>query len=254
MRLIKDWFFSILTLVVFGLTFVYYDIKGRLALRRGPEAFDRTMATLQRKLIDSFRISGVKVTIEGLEKVDGGTAFIFVSNHQSMFDVPIFGGLLPGKFPKYVAKASLAKGIPAVSLNLRSGGNALIDRGDRAQALEAIAEMGRTCEQRQVSAVIFPEGTRSRDGSVGEYRVGGLEALMDAAPTMPVVPIAIDGSWKVFENNMFPIPYGTPVRVSIGEPIERATDEDPTEILDICRSHAVETLAEWASAAPDTLS
>ena len=251
--MIKDWFFSLLTLVVFGLTFAYYDVKGRLALRRGPEAFDRTMATLQRKLIESFRISGVSVTIEGAEQVADGTAFIFVSNHQSMFDVPIFGGLLTGKFPKYVAKASLAKGIPAVSLNLRRGGNALIDRGDRAQAIEAIAEMGRTCEERQVSAVIFPEGTRSRDGSVGEYRIGGLETLMQSAPAMPVVPTAIDGSWKVFQNNMFPIPYGTPVRVRIGAPIERSPDEDPAEILAACREHAVETLAEWASTAPDTL-
>lgn len=245
--MIKDWFFSVLTLCVFGVTFVYYDLKGRLALRRSPEAFDATMADLQRRLIDSFRISGVSVTIEGAEFVEDGTAFIFVSNHQSMFDVPIFGGLLTGKFPKYVAKASLAKGIPAVSLNLRSGGNALIDRGDREQALEAIADMGRACEERQVSAVIFPEGTRSRDGSVGEYRIGGLESLMRSAPTMPVVPTAIDGSWKVFENNMFPIPYGTPVRVRLGPPIARHEGEDHAAILEACRQHAVDTLAEWAA-------
>jgi 1-acyl-sn-glycerol-3-phosphate acyltransferase len=171
--------------------------------------------------------------------------YLFISNHQSMYDVPIFGGILIRNFPKYVAKRSLARGIPSISLNLRRGGNALIDRGERAQALTAIAQMAAECQDRSVSAVIFPEGTRSRDGSLASYRVGGVAALMEGAPELEIIPTVIDGSWRVFLNNMFPVPFGTHVRVAFGEPIPRDSNEDPEVVLEQCREWAVETLSRW---------
>ncbi|MGI9666407.1 MAG: lysophospholipid acyltransferase family protein [Acidimicrobiia bacterium] len=243
--MIKDWFFSLITVVVFGITLVYYDIKGRLALRRGPRAFEEAMASLQKRLLGVFGISGVTVKVEGRDGFASEGGFIIVSNHQSMFDVPIFGGILTRNYPKYVAKSSLASGIPAISLNLKHGGNALIDRGDRQQAIEAIDEMGRTCQERDVSAVIFPEGTRSRDGSLAIYRRSGLAALMRSAPELPIVPAVIDGSWKVFDNNMLPVPYGTEVRIRFGAPIPRTSGESPRKVLDACHDFAETTLEAW---------
>ena len=247
MKVFKNWFFSIPTLAAFGLALALYHVLALIALPFGQRAFEKVMAALQRTLIATFRISGVKVTVEGRENFDRSGGYIFVSNHQSMYDVPIFGGLLPRNYPKYVAKKELAKGIPSVSLNLRRGGNALIDRDDREQSLEAIREMARECERRDVSVVIFPEGTRARIGELGDFRVGGLTTIMEAAPNLPIIPTAIDGSWRVFRRNMFPIPYGARVRVRFGEPIARTPDESPVEVLERCREWIEGTIDGWRS-------
>ena len=247
MKHVRDWFFSIPTLAAFGLALGLFHILALIALPFGRRAFEKVMAALQRTLISTFRISGVKVTVEGRDRFSRAGGYIFVSNHQSMYDVPIFGGLLPRNYPKYVAKKELAKGIPSVSLNLRRGGNALIDRDDREQSLEAIREMARECERRDVSIVIFPEGTRARIGELGDFRVGGLTTIMEAAPELPIIPTAIDGSWRVFRRNMFPIPYGAAVRVRFGDPIVRRSDESPIEVLEQCRVWIEDTIEGWRS-------
>lgn len=248
MRLIRDWFVSILTTAVFGLVMAAFHVAGLIARPFGIRPFEKVMAALQRTLIVVFHISGVRVVTEGRDRFDRRGGYIFVSNHQSMYDVPIFGGLLPRNYPKYVAKRSLAKGIPSVSLNLRVGGNALIDRDDRDQAMTAIREMAQEADRRNVSVVIFPEGTRSREGELGEFRPGGLAAIMEAAPHLPIIPTTIDGSWRVFRNNMFPIPFGSKVRVRFGDPITRFADESPTDVLETCRAWIEGTLGEWRAA------
>ncbi|MEN8114453.1 MAG: lysophospholipid acyltransferase family protein [Actinomycetota bacterium] len=248
MKQIRDWLFSIPTAAVFGLALGVFHVAGLVARPFGIRAFENVMAALQRTLIWSFKISAVRVVTEGRGRFERRGGYIFVSNHQSMYDVPIFGGLLPRNYPKYVAKRSLAKGIPSVSLNLRVGGNALIDRGDREQAMAAIREMAADAERRDVSVVIFPEGTRSREGELGEFRPGGLAAIMEAAPNLPIVPTAIDGSWRVFLHNMFPIPFGAVVHIRFGEPIVRTPDESPVEALSACQTWIEATLDEWRSA------
>jgi len=243
MRTVRDWLFSIPTVIAFGLTLVVFDVAGRIALLFGLRPFEWVMAGLQKTLLTVFLISGVRFDIEGLDRFEPTGAYIFVSNHQSMYDIPIFGGILVRNFPKYVAKQSLARRIPSISLNLRRGGNALIDRGDKDNALAAITEMAENCQRRDVSAVIFPEGTRSRDGSLGDYRSAGLGALMEGAPGLQIIPTVIDGSWKVFANNMFPIPFGTRVRVEFGEPVARRTTEDADSVAARCQDWASEVLA-----------
>ncbi|MEA2024994.1 MAG: lysophospholipid acyltransferase family protein [Actinomycetota bacterium] len=252
MKHIRDWLTTIPTLAAFGLSLAVFHVVALAALPFGKRPFEKVMATLQRTLISVFAISGVRVDTKGRDGFATTGGYIFVSNHQSMYDVPIFGGLLGRNYPKYVAKRELAKGIPSVSLNLRHGGNALIDRGDRAGAMEAIREMASEAERRDVSVVIFPEGTRSRIGELGEFRVGGLTAIMEAAPNLTIIPTAIDGSWRVFQRNMFPVPYGAAVHVRFGEPIERVRGESPTEILERCRVWIEATIDEWRSRDPST--
>lgn len=255
-RRVRDWFFSIPTVLVFGLTLIVFEVAGRIALLFGPRTFDSTMASLQKTLLRAFRISGVHFDIEGRDGFNPSGAYIFVSNHQSMFDILMFGGILSKNHPKYVSKKSLARGIPAISLNLAKGGHALIDRGDRAQAVTAITEMAARSQERNVSAVIFPEGTRSRDGSLSSYRSTGVAALMAGAPDLKVVPTVIDGSWKVFAHNMFPVPFGTRVRVRFGEPIDRSGDEDAADVAEQCHAWAQKVLGSWkqdTDVAPDTM-
>lgn len=248
MKRIRDWLTTLPTLAAFGLALTGFHLVGLAALPFGKRSFEKVMAALQRTLISTFRISGVRVDTQGRDGFASTGGYIFVSNHQSMYDVPIFGGLLRRNYPKYVAKSELAKGIPSVSLNLRHGGNALIDRGDRDQAMDAIRDMAAEAERRDVSVVIFPEGTRSRVGELGDFRAGGLTAIMEAAPNLEIIPTAIDGSWRVFQRNMFPVPYGAAVHVRFGEPIARVRGESPTEVLERCRVWIEETIDELRAA------
>ena len=244
-RLIRDWIFSIPTLVAFGLALAFYDIVGRLALLFGRRPFEWVMAALQKTLLLAFRLSHVTVALERPPEMRDGEPYIIVSNHQSMLDVPIFGGLLVRSFPKYIAKTELGRWIPSVSLNLTRGGNALIDRNDSRQALTAIKQLAQESKERGNSIVIFPEGHRSRDGELMEFATGGLAMLMRAAPDMPIVPTVIDGSWKVFLHNMLPVPFGTKVRVRFGPPIDRSDGRNATMLMAECEAFMTATLAEW---------
>ena len=250
MRTIRDWLFTIPTLLAIGITLAVFDVVGRVALLFGLRPFEWTMVVMQRVLLGCLRISGIEIRIEGQENVEPRRGYVIVSNHQSMFDIPIFGGTLMRNFPKYVSKASLGRGIPAVSLNLQRGGNALIERGDRDQATEAIRRVGTEVERRDVAVVIFPEGSRSRDGNLGEFRPAGTAALLEGAPSLPIVPAAIDGSWIVLRNNLRPIPFGTTVHVRLGPPMPRDPGESATRVLEDCRDFISAALADWRNHSP----
>src|SRR5207247_709731 len=134
----------------------------RIARLFGPRPHEIVVGLLQKSLLGAFRLCGARLEVERSDEVKPWTPYVVIANHQSMFDVPIFGALLFSNFPKYVAKRELARWIPSISYNLRRGGNAIIDRQDPDQALVAIQELGQQLERRGVSAVIFPEGTRAR--------------------------------------------------------------------------------------------
>jgi 1-acyl-sn-glycerol-3-phosphate acyltransferase len=131
-----------------------------------------------------------------------------------------------------------------VSLNLRWGGNALIDRGDGIGAVREIARMARTAQERERSVVIFPEGTRSRDGVLGSFQRSGTQALLRAAGELPAVPVAIDGSWRLLIHNLLPVPYGTRIRVRIGDPIERS-HRDGEAVAEETERWIRTTVEEW---------
>ena len=144
-----------------------------------------------------------------------------------------------------MAKKELARGIPSISFNLRHGGNTLIDRGNRDQAIAAIEEIGRRAQARGVSVVIYPEGTRARDGEMGAFKPAGTLALLAAAPALAVVPVAIDGSWELLRYGLRPIPFGTRVRVRVGAPIPRASGEDREALLARVEAEIRQTIGRW---------
>ena len=242
---IIDWVTTIPMLIAFGTTLVLGDIAARLARLFGFRPMEVAIGAAQRVLIWTFRISGVRLTVDRHPDVLPGKGYIFLSNHQSLFDVPIFGGILFSNYPKYVAKKELANWIPLISFNLKHGGNVLIDRGNRIEAVRAIKEFGATCEERNVSAVIFPEGTRSRDGNLREFRTAGAAMLLDAAPSLEIVHTTIDGSWKLLRNKMFPIPFGTRVRIKFDAPIDRAPDVDSSSLVAAAREQIQANLDIW---------
>ncbi len=247
MRRVLSWVTTVPFLLLFGVTLVVFDVAGRIALLFGLRPFEHVMASLQRWLMWLFLVGGVRVKVERDPAIQPNTGYAIISNHQSLLDIAMIGGVLYSNFPKYVAKAELGRRIPSISLNLKRGGNALIDRGDRVQAVRAIVEMARTAQDRGVSVVIFPEGTRSFDGTLGEFKRAGSEALLKAASELPVVPTAIDGSWRVAK--MVPVQFGSTVRIRFGAPQERQPG-DAGEVLESSHRFIESTLAEWRGGSP----
>jgi 1-acyl-sn-glycerol-3-phosphate acyltransferase len=242
-----DWVFTLPFLVLFGAILLVFDPLQRVARLFGQRPQEWVAGWLQVALVQAFRVVGTRLRVDRSPGVLPNTAYLFVANHQSMFDIPILGSLLFTNFPKYVSKKELAHWIPSISYNLRRGGNAIIDRGDREQATRAIRELGARVRERGVSAVIYPEGTRARAGELGRFRPAGALALLEAAPEVPVVPIAIDESWRLLRFNLLPVPFGTRIRVHIGDPIARHPDADPAGLLDEARQEIEKTLESWRS-------
>jgi 1-acyl-sn-glycerol-3-phosphate acyltransferase len=120
----------------------------------------------------------------------------------------------------------LGKGIPSVSYNLRHGGSVLINRKDSKQALVEITRLGRYIETHNRTAVIFPEGTRSRTGHPKKFQPLGLKILMKNAPSALLAGISINNSWKLMRWGKFPYGIGQYLRFEVHEPFENTGDTD----------------------------
>jgi 1-acyl-sn-glycerol-3-phosphate acyltransferase len=244
-KLTLDWATSLLFLAVFGLLCLVFDPLQRLAFAFSRRAQERTVGWMQVGISNALRICGTRYRIERSPAVKPGTAYLIVANHQSMFDIPILSWLMFTNYPKFVSKKELGRGIPSISYNLRVGGNVLIDRSNRRAALAAIEELATTVRERNVSAVIYPEGTRAKDGTVGPFKPAGAVKLLRAAPDVPVLTVVMDGQWKLVRRGMLPVPFGTVVNVRICDPLERRADEDAATILAQCEQTIRHTVARW---------
>ena len=240
-----SWLFTVPFLVVFGLVFVFYDPLLRLARALGPRPEERVAGLLQWSAMQALRVTGTRFAVERAPGLRARTAYIFVANHQSIFDIALLGGVMLTSYPKYVAKKELARGLPSVSFHLREGGNAIIDRNNREQAIAAIRGLGRRGEERGVSVVIYPEGTRAREGVLKPFKLPGSLALLEAAPHLPVVPVVIDESWKLVRHRFLPVPFGTRVRFHLGEPILRVPGEDREALVRRAEGEIRATLERW---------
>lgn len=239
-----DWVFTAPFLVAFGLVLAVFDPLQRIARLFGRRPHEVVAGALQASLVGAFRIAGTRLAVERSPELQPRTGYLLIANHQSMFDIPIIGSLLFTNYPKYVSKKELARWIPSISYNLRRGGNALIDRADRGQAVRAIRELGEDAQARGVSVVLYPEGTRSRAGELRAFKPAGALALLEAAPRLPVVAVAIDDAWRLLSHNLLPVPFGTRVRVHFGAPMAREGASGP-ELLERARKEIEATLVRW---------
>jgi 1-acyl-sn-glycerol-3-phosphate acyltransferase len=155
---------------------------------------------------------GTRYKIENRESIPEGVPIIFVANHQSLYDIIGIIWFLRKFHPKFVSKKELGKGIPSISYNLNHGGSVLIDRNDPKQAISVIKELSQYIENTNRSAVIFPEGTRSKTGKPKEFAKSGLKILCKYAPSAFVVPITINNSWKFVKFGF--LPYGLGNRIT----------------------------------------
>lgn len=162
---------------------------------------------------------GTWFQFRNINYIPKGVPIIFVANHQSLYDIVGIIWHLRRFHAKFVSKKELGSGIPSVSYNLRHGGSVLIDRKDPKQAIPTIKGLGEYIEKHKRSAVIFPEGTRSKDGNPKKFSENGLKILCKYAPSAVIVPISINNSWKMVKFGAFPMGLGNRLEFIIHEPI-----------------------------------
>ncbi len=218
---------TVLYLILFGLGLcIFHPVQWICFNLFGYGAHRQSVALLNLCLMRCTHVLGTTYTFKNRDDIPTDRPLIIVPNHQSMYDIPPLIWHLRKHHPKFVSKKELGKGIPSVSYNLRHGGSVLIDRKDSRQALAQITHLGKYIEEFGRSAVIFPEGTRSRTGEPKKFQPTGLKILMKNAPSALVVPISINNSWKMLKYGKFPNGLGNHLTFEVHEPIEIPEDLD----------------------------
>jgi 1-acyl-sn-glycerol-3-phosphate acyltransferase len=160
------------------------------------------------------------VTFVNKQNLPTNRPILFISNHQSLLDIPPLIYYLRKHHAKFVSKVELTKGVPSISFNLKYGGGANIDRNDPRQSLMEMAKLGTRMKENNWSAVIFPEGTRSKDGKVKPFQAGGIAIILKKCPSALIVPIAIDRSWEMSRYGLYPMNTFIDMTWQVLEPIE----------------------------------
>ncbi len=204
----------------FGLILVVFHPIQWICLNLfGYQAHKKSVDYLNFCLLKCTNLLGTTYLFHNRNAIPKGVPIIFVANHQSLYDIIAIIWFLRRFHPKFVSKKELGKGIPSVSYNLRHGGSVLIDRKDPKQAIPTIKGLSEYIEMHRRSAVIFPEGTRSKDGNPKEFAQSGLKILCKYAPSAYVVPITINNSWKIVKYGFFPLGLGNRLTFTVHTPL-----------------------------------
>ena len=160
-------------------------------------------------------VCGVKLRVQGLERIDFSRSYIYVSNHASFFDIPSVLAGIPDQV-RLVYKKELEK-IPFFGWGLKYGKTYIgIDRGNSSEAVRSLEEAAEKIRS-GASVLLFAEGTRTSDGKLQPFKRGAFNLAMRAG--VPVVPLAINGSFKVLPRNSWRITPGI-ITLVLGAPIE----------------------------------
>lgn len=180
-----------------------------------------------------FWLMFLPVSVDGAEHIQPKQSYVFVANHQSMFDVWLVYGWLPVIF-KWLMKAELRK-VPFVGTGCKAAGHIFIDRRNAKAAMESLKEVEKQLVN-GVSTVIFPEGTRSLTGEVGRFKRGAFQIAWDLG--LPVIPLSLDGCLDVLPKGK-PFVHRHPVHMHIGEPIDLKQFVDPNEAIEAVRNAVI---------------
>ncbi|MEL1239943.1 lysophospholipid acyltransferase family protein [Flavobacterium flavipallidum] len=233
---------SVIYYLCFGLTLVvFHPIQWFCLNVFGYEAHKKSVDYLNFFLLKCTNLVGTTYTFENRESIPEGVPLIFVANHQSMYDIIAMIWYLRKFHCKFVSKKELGKGIPSVSYNLRHGGAALIDRKDPKQAIPEIKRLAEYIETNKRSAVIFPEGTRSKTGKPKEFAQTGVKILCKSAPSAYVVPVSINNSWKMVKFGFFPVGLGNHLTFVVHKPL-KVSDYNFPELMEKTESAIVKEI------------
>lgn len=160
------------------------------------------------------RCAGVRVKVEGFAHIDPQRTYIFAGNHCSQYDIFSFQGYFPHDF-RWIAKQELFR-IPLFGQAMHRVGYIPIDRSRGRQAMKSLdAAAGRIAAGSSV--LIFPEGTRSADGIVREFKAGAVLLAIKAG--VPIVPLGFNGSYEVLPKGKL-LPRSGTITIRIGAPID----------------------------------
>ncbi|MGZ3812013.1 MAG: lysophospholipid acyltransferase family protein [Mucilaginibacter sp.] len=206
MRKFLGYILSPIHYLLFGLMLAIFHPLQWVAFNAfGYKAHKWVVDTLNFFLVCTYYPLGNTVKFTNKQNLPIGRPIIFIANHQSLYDIPVMIWFLRKYHAKFISKIELAKGIPSISYNLRHGGAANIDRKDPRQAITEIAKLGTRMKENKWSAMIFPEGTRSKDGLVKFFKPTGVATLLKKCPEALIVPIAINNAWKMVRYGTFPL-------------------------------------------------
>ena len=161
-----------------------------------------------------FKTMNINVRVIGLDKLDRNADYIFAPNHASSLDIPLILGFLPFWIVP-ISKFEL-KLIPFLGWAMQAAGHVFVDRRDHEKAMLSIAKIKNSLLKNPRSILIFPEGSRTNDGKVNQFKTGGLS--IGISTKISIVPVAIQGTFeslskhsKKFVNKLLTINIGSPV-------------------------------------------
>lgn len=232
---ITSWVTTIFYIPCFVAILCIFDLMFRITIRFSYAKF-RKLETLMCRIIRLNLIfwtgATFKLTLPNYLPKD--RSIIVISNHQSMYDVSLLTEIFHEHSPRFISKKELGKWVPAVSFLARNNKTGLIDRSNRTQALKAIEEVAKQTATDKGCLLIFPEGTRAKDGVMKPFKIVGSLSILSYLPDAIIIPVAINGTWKLLKNNFLPVPYGVRVEVEALEPIDlRYVSNDHKSLLEL---------------------
>jgi 1-acyl-sn-glycerol-3-phosphate acyltransferase len=190
-----------------------------------------------------LRLVGVRVEVEGLERLDPNQAYIFTPNHQSLIEVPLFVTYL-GRNPAYLAKKEVFR-YPIFGYGIGLMGVVPVDRSNSPAAVESARQATENL-RRGKSYVVYPEGTRSPDGRLLPFKKGAFMMAIDAG--VPVVPVTISGATRIMPKAQIRV-YPSTVRISVHDPIGTGgySKDNVSELMERARAKVLSYLDEQTS-------
>lgn len=229
---------SFVNLLFFGIwtAFMVTWAVSMSVLKRDPGFFRRAQRDWASGLLKFWN---VELEVVGAEQMDPNRSYVVMSNHLSYVDIVVLFLALPN-IPGFLAKRELSR-VPFLGQALRSGGHVLIDRGQRTNAMQAIA---RAAEQVRAgkTVLIFPEGTRGTSDTIGDFKKGGFYLAKEAG--VPILPVGVRGSRKIFPKRSLLVRPGR-VEVHIGAPVQEQVIEqrDINELVQLLRGTIMDLAA-----------
>ena len=226
----------------FGTTLVvFHPIQWFCLNVFGYKAHKKSVDVLQLFLIRCLNVLGTRISFYNQYNIPIDQPLIIVANHQSMYDISPIMWYMRKHHVKFISKKELGKGIPSVSFNLRHGGSVLIDRKNPIQAVKAIENFSNYIENTKRAAVIFPEGTRSKNGAPKPFQRKGLLTLFQHIPSAIVVPITINNSWKMQQYGKFPLGIGNHIKFEVHQPF-KVKEFNPVELTALIEKQITEAI------------
>jgi 1-acyl-sn-glycerol-3-phosphate acyltransferase len=231
--------------IAIPLIYFYTVVMGTLSLAlslRDPEGRKQhwCASTWSRMIV---RTVGARVQLHGAEALGAGESYVFLSTHQSYMDIPVMLGYLPAQL-RIAAKREVFQ-IPFLGWHMRRGGHISINRGSTAEAVESLRHAAKELRP-GVSVFLFPEGTRTRDGSLQPFKKGGFKFALQTG--LPVVPVTITGTRQLLPRDSIAFRPG-PVRMYLDAPIPTAglTDTDLPALMQTVRDAMTQHFREVMS-------